>query len=51
MSNNNESSLVSKQSLNPKVNQPGVEDEEAILRSLYGEPDEDGVFRGEEVSR
>lgn len=48
---NDEASLVNKQDLNPKVNQPGVEDEEAILRSLYGEPDEDGVFRGEEVSR
>lgn len=34
----------------PRVNGPGVPNEEEILRKLYGEPDEDGVFRGEEVS-
>ncbi|WP_185949283.1 hypothetical protein [Microbispora sp. KK1-11] len=28
---------------------PTEDDEEAILRSLYGEPDSDGIYRGEPV--
>ncbi|GAA3957704.1 hypothetical protein GCM10023085_45260 [Actinomadura viridis] len=31
----------------PGAHQATVPDEEAALRELYGEPDDDGVFRGE----
>ncbi|REF00282.1 hypothetical protein [Thermomonospora umbrina] len=33
-----------------RVHEPTEPDEETVLRALYGEPDVDGVFRGEEVS-
>ena len=29
------------------VNGPTEADEEDILRALYGEPDEDGIYRGD----
>lgn len=31
----------------PKVHEATAEDEGQILRELYGEPDADGIFRGE----
>lgn len=30
------------------VHEPTEADEEAVLRELYGEPDEAGIYRGEE---
>lgn len=31
----------------PGAHQPTEPDEEAVLRELYGEPDGDGIYRGE----
>ncbi|MEU9838891.1 hypothetical protein AB0C69_06655 [Actinomadura sp. NPDC048032] len=33
--------------VNPDVHRATEPDEEQILRELYGEPDADGVFRGQ----
>lgn len=33
----------------PGAHQPTVPDEEAALRELYGDPDADGVFRGDSL--
>lgn len=33
--------------VDPRVHKATEEDEEQILTSLYGQPDEHGVFRGE----
>lgn len=30
---------------------PTEQDEEAVLASLYGEPDADGIYRGPELGR
>ncbi|REE97303.1 hypothetical protein [Thermomonospora umbrina] len=35
---------------NPNVHRATEQDEMQVLTALYGEPDVDGVFRGEEVS-
>lgn len=35
--------------VNPGVHRPTEPDEEEILRELYGEPDPDGFFRGEQA--
>jgi hypothetical protein len=32
---------------NPNAHRATEADEEAVLREMYGEPDEDGIFRGE----
>lgn len=34
-------------SANPLAHQPTEQDEETVLRSLYGEPDTDGFYTGE----
>ncbi|MEW2355832.1 hypothetical protein [Spirillospora sp. NPDC029432] len=33
--------------VHPDVHRATEEDEEQVLRELYGEPDEDGIYRGE----
>ncbi len=33
--------------VHPDVHRPTEADEEEVLRRLYGEPDADGIFRGE----
>lgn len=33
--------------VNPGVHRATEADEEQVLRALYGEPDADGIFRGE----
>lgn len=33
----------------PDVDRVTEDDETTVLQDLYGEPDEDGVFRGEET--
>ncbi|GGT92482.1 hypothetical protein GCM10010177_59700 [Actinomadura citrea] len=33
--------------VNPDVHRATEPDEEQVLRELYGEPDADGIFRGE----
>ncbi|WP_278045283.1 hypothetical protein [Actinomadura roseirufa] len=33
--------------VNPGVHQATEDDEEQVLRDLYGAPDPDGIFRGE----
>jgi hypothetical protein len=35
--------------VHPDAHRATEEDEEAVLRALYGEPDEDGIYRGEEA--
>ncbi|MFI0357669.1 hypothetical protein [Actinomadura sp. 9N407] len=35
--------------VHPDVHRATEEDEEQVLRALYGEPDEDGIYRGEEI--
>ncbi len=34
----------------PKAHMATAEDEEEVLRQLYGQPDENGIFLGEEVN-
>ncbi len=36
--------------VNPDVHRATEPDEEQILRELYGEPDADGIFRGEALA-
>ncbi|WP_344594540.1 hypothetical protein [Actinomadura vinacea] len=44
----NEAALVERDvDRNPDAHRATEPDEEQILRELYGEPDADGVFRGE----
>ncbi|GGV34293.1 hypothetical protein GCM10010182_67760 [Actinomadura cremea] len=33
--------------LAPQVHEPTEPDEAAVLEGLYGEPDDDGIYRGE----
>jgi hypothetical protein len=48
MSENDEAALVERDvDRHPSVHRATEPDEEQILRELYGEPDPDGVFRGE----
>ena len=36
--------------VHPDVHRATEDDEERVLRRLYGEPDEEGIYRGEDVT-
>ncbi|MFB4297990.1 hypothetical protein [Actinomadura sp. NTSP31] len=42
-----EASHMDEVDVNPGVDRATEPDEEQVLRELYGEPDKDGIFRGE----
>ncbi|MDL4814836.1 hypothetical protein [Actinomadura opuntiae] len=42
-----EASHMDEVDVNPAVDRATEPDEEQVLRELYGEPDGDGIFRGE----
>ncbi|MFF5259555.1 hypothetical protein ACFY4C_11470 [Actinomadura viridis] len=42
-----EAALMDQVDVHPDVHRATEADEEQILRDLYGEPDSDGVYRGE----
>lgn len=42
----NEAELMPRVDLFPGAHQPTEPDEEDVLRELYGEPDQDGVYKG-----
>ncbi|WUI00466.1 hypothetical protein OHR68_01160 [Spirillospora sp. NBC_00431] len=44
-----EAALTEEVDVNPGVHRPTEPDEEQVLRELYGEPDADGFFHGEEA--
>lgn len=43
----NEAAHMDEVDVNPDVHRATEPDEEQVLRELYGEPDADGIFRGE----
>lgn len=43
----NEDELVQRVDVYPGAHQPTEPDEEAVLKDLYGEPDGDGIYRGD----
>ncbi|WP_433464630.1 hypothetical protein [Spirillospora sp. CA-128828] len=43
----NEAAHMDEVDVNPDVHRATEPDEEQILGALYGEPDTDGIFRGE----
>ena len=45
----NEIDLMPEVDRAPGVDQTTEADEEAVLAGLYGEPDADGIYRGEEA--